>query len=195
MKRGYDATAPAIPAPTAGTMLAHDLRRVLAASVGLGAGVLLVVLVVAIAVREWSWDWLCWPLIAAALPPLLWAVGNLVELVRSMAERIMRIDLDGDGVIGEPPARFVAINAYAGREALARDQVTRDHERLAEFVRGCAVDTSLRRWEAAIGRDAYVTYRDQLMAAGWAAWRKPGNERAGWALTDDAERIVDSMWS
>ena len=193
--RRLDASVNALPAPTAGAVLAADLRRVLAASVGLGAGVLLLVGVVAIAVREWSWDWCVWPLIAAALPWLALAVGNLVELVRGMAERIMQIDLDGDGVIGAPPARFVAINSYAGREALARDQATRDHERLAEFVRGCAVDTSLRRWETTIGRDAYVTYRDQLMAAGWAAWKRPGNERAGWALTDDAERIVDSMWS
>lgn len=191
MKR-MESTVNALPAPTAGTMLAHDLRRVLAASVGLGAGVLLVVLVVAIAVREWSWDWCVWPLIAAALPPLLWAVGNLVELVRSMMERILRIDLDGDGYVGAPAK--VYLNPYLGQATAARETADLDMAHEAEFIRGCAAGTSMGRWEKLIGRKTYEAYRDDLLRLGWAVWNEPGNVKAGWKLTTTPEETIRGMW-
>ncbi len=193
VKAHYDATMPAVAASSAGAVLAADLCRVFAASVGLGAGMLLIVDVVAIAMREWSWTWLIWPLVGASLPPLALAVGSLVELVHSMAERIVQIDVDGEGLKG-PPARFVAISPYTGRQALARDSAERDREHLAEFIRGCAVDTSLRRWEASISRETYQDYRDRLIDSGWAEWKQPGNERAGWRLTAPAEETSAGIW-
>jgi hypothetical protein len=199
MKR-MESTMPAISAQpsSAGDVMRHDLRRALTASIGFGAGMLLIVCVVAIVRREWAWDWLSVPLIAAAIPLLLVTIGALAELVRAMIVRIESItgvDVNQDGVIGAPPPRFVAINPYAGRAALERDAAERDRTSLEQFIRGCAVDTSLRRWEPSIGRDCYQEYRDRLIDSGWAEWKRPGNERAGWVLTATPEATIAGLWT
>ncbi len=186
----YNATAPAILAPSAGAVLAADFRRVLASSAGLGAGVLLVVCVVAIAVRDWSWSWCIWPLIAAALPPLVWAVGNLVELVRDMAERVTRIDLNGDGVIGAPeptgePFRLILAKAPAARQA------EQDTDRHWVIHRAYAVGLAFRQWKGVtlpsgrrIDEAFWSTFLAQLTDAGMIEPGRPG-QSARW-LTDEA---------
>ena len=60
------------------------------------------------------------------------------------------------------------------------------------FVRGCAVDTSLRRWEGDLGREGYERYRDVLIRLGWAEWRSK-DRRQGWALVGDPGEILAAM--
>ena len=106
-----------------------------------------------------------------------------------IAEEATRRDLDRDGWIGEPEPepRFITIR---GKQAPAiEDKRERLKKELEDFVRGCEVDTSMRRWEPSLGREKYLMFRTVLMEAGHAAWVN-GDRRQGWELTAPVEEIV-----
>ena len=55
-----------------------------------------------------------------------------------------------------PTDRLVMVNPRPPEEPERGDQDRGDFE---AFVRGCAIDTSLRRWELMLGREGYERYR------------------------------------
>jgi len=86
-----------------------------------------------------------------------------------------------------PRERLVMVNPRPTQDA----QEEREASEFAQFVRGCSVDTSLRRWESSFGREAYERYRDVLLDGGWAEWRSK-DRRQGWRLTEEPESILDA---
>ena len=108
---------------------------------------------------------------------------GVVDGVVYRAEEATGLDIDRDGVVGEPS--FVIVRGpgevVAPREAL--------REQLIDFIRGCQVDTSMRRWEPLIGRQRYQTLRDVLFEAGHARWVND-DKRQGWELARPAEEII-----
>ena len=87
----------------------------------------------------------------------------------------------------EPHERLVMVNARPPEH----EEDTRQSE-FADFVRGCAIDTSLRRWEPMLGREGYDRYRDVLLSLGWGAWRSK-DRRQGWELTAEPPVILDAL--
>ena len=87
--------------------------------------------------------------------------------------------------------RVIMVNPPRPEQAAEREEDTRQSE-LADFVRGCAIDTSLRRWEPSLGREGYDRYRDVLISLGWGAWRSK-DRRQGWELTADPGEILDAL--
>ena len=87
----------------------------------------------------------------------------------------------------EPHERLVMVNAWPPEH----EEDTRQSE-FADFVRGCAIDTSLRRWEPMLGREGYDRYRDVLISLGWGAWRSK-DRRQGWELTAGPDDILEAL--
>ena len=108
-----------------------------------------------------------------------------------IAEEAARKDLDRDGWIGEPEPRIITVRANQG--ATVADPRERLHEELVDFVKGCAVDSSMRRWEPILGRDKYMMFRQVLLEAGHAAWVSDADKRAGWELTRPADEIISQF--
>ena len=94
-----------------------------------------------------------------------------VRWVQRVPEPVQRIE-------GPQRDRLVLVNAPTPEQATDRDGDVRRSE-FDLFVKGCAVDTSLRRWEPILGRDGYEEYRDILLRMGWAKWRSR-DRRQGW---------------
>ena len=113
------------------------------------------------------------------------------KAVTWIAEVAIRRDLDRDGSIGEPEPRIITVRANQG--APVPDARERLREQLEGFVRGCAIDTSMRRWEPILGRDKYLMFRTILMEAGHAAWKNDTDTRAGWELTAPSQEIISSF--
>ena len=110
-------------------------------------------------------------------------------------ERRESRDIDGDGHVGEPQQSRppILVNPYRGQRAREADDRAALLETWAEFVRGCAIDTTQRAWERRIGRDQYQEMRDALIDSGWARWRNEADQRAGWELAADPETILAAL--
>jgi len=108
------------------------------------------------------------------------------------AEEATRRDLDRDGWIGEPTPepepRIITLRAHA-RPNNKRERLK---EEMADFIQGCEIDTSMRRWAPHLGRDKYLMFRTVLMEAGHAEWCN-GDKRQGWELTAPANDIIASL--
>jgi hypothetical protein len=89
-------------------------------------------------------------------------------------------------LVGGKPARAVTPTAQRNAETPGR---------FAEFVKACAVDTSVRRLlELGFSRQEQAEWRELLMRAGGAVWNgKGGNFRNGWHLTRPADDILASV--
>lgn len=105
-----------------------------------------------------------------------------------IAEEATRRDLDRDGWVGEPEPRIITVRANQGATVIGPRERLR--QELDDFVRGCQVDTSMRRWEPSLGRDKYLMFRTVLMDSGHADWISGADKRAGWELTSPAEEII-----
>lgn len=187
----YGASMPAVAPPSAGAVLSHDLRCALTASVAGAALALLFVGIVAMAVRDWSWTWLAWTIAGAAVPWAVLFVGAIVELVRSMLERIMQIDINRDGYIGgapEPagePFRLIVAKSPTTRQA------EQDTDRHWVIHRAYAVGLGFRQWRGVtlpsgrkIDEMFWQSFLSQLTDAGMIEPGRPG-QSARW-LTDEA---------
>ena len=108
-----------------------------------------------------------------------------------IAEETTHHDLDRDGYVGEPEPepRFITIrNRQAARES--REEQIR--QQFVDFIRGCEIDTSMRRWMPHLSRARYLMFRTMLMKAGHAAWSND-DKRQGWELNSPAEDIIASL--
>lgn len=123
-------------------------------------------------------------LLAASLA-LTWRFYKAVVWI---AEETTRHDLDRDGWVGEPEPRIITVRANQGTTVTGPRERLR--QELDDFVKGCQVDTSMRRWEPILGRDKYLMFRQILLEAGHAAWTSDADKRAGWELTAPAEEII-----
>ena len=103
---------------------------------------------------------------------------------RDWIEETLQVDLNGDGWMGRD---FVVVNARSVDAAAAR------REQAEGFIRGCATDSSQRRWEPVLGRTLYVKWRDVLLHGGFAAWNIVGHERQGWRLTAEPDDIIAGL--
>ena len=151
------------------------------------------------AISPWRLGGVLW----LAFSTMAWMVllGQTRRLLWAKETRLGR-DLDGDGVVGPPPKvqeRVVIVNAgQAQAEAVRRGGAERASQ-FAEFVAAIpTAGTSLRAWEAELGRETYNDYRDALIRLGWAAWKSTKrdgepNETKGWALTIDAGDILSRI--
>ncbi len=64
----------------------------------------------------------------------------------------------------------------------------------AQFVLDCEVrGTSEDQWVSILGREQFEAWRDALIEAGWARWRRPNARQQGWVLTAPAGEIVAEM--
>jgi len=108
------------------------------------------------------------------------------------AEEAARRDLDRDGWVGQPEDEPRIITVRAAPTSTIEDKREKLRQEMASFIRGCAVDTSMRRWEHQIGREKYLIFRQVLMDAGHAAWTND-DRRQGWELTTPAEDIIASF--
>lgn len=103
-----------------------------------------------------------------------------------VAEDISGKDLDQDGYVGEPEPRIITVRGNGATVTTAHERLRQD---LEGFVRGCEVDTSMRRWTPSLGREQYLMFRTVLMEAGHAAWTND-DRRQGWELTAPADDII-----
>ncbi len=124
-------------------------------------------------------------LVVAALVLIVWSWHDFWNAL----ERWTGKDLDRNGSVGGA-GHVVLLNAARAGQPAPEDVLRTE---LAEFIRGCAVDTSLRRWEKDIGRAKYQEWRDELLAAGWAAWNDPDEPRQGWHLTASPEDVIEAL--
>ena len=132
---------------------------------------------------------------SGALAASLAITWRFYQAVVWFAEEQTDRDLDQDGVTGqpapEPEPRIITVRSNNG--GAPRSQYDQMREQMEEFVRGCEVDTSMRRWEPRIGRGRYMMFRAALMDAGHADWVTPSDKRQGWKLTAPADKIIDSF--
>lgn len=127
----------------------------------------------------------------------LWRLGAIQETLWRI-ETVTDVDLDGDGQKGRPrdddDAHLVMVDPYRGQEAQRREQEERLRQLFADFIRGCAIDTTARLWEKRIGREQYAKFRDVLIAQGYAAWNSGQDQRGGWRLTVPVEVILAAIF-
>jgi len=124
-------------------------------------------------------------LVVAGLVLIVWSWHDFINALERWTGR----DLNRDGSFGGA-GHVVLLNAARAGQPAPEDVLRTE---LAEFIRGCAVDTSLRRWEKDIGRAKYQEWRDELLAAGWAAWNDPDQPRQGWHLTAAPEDVIAAL--
>jgi len=123
-------------------------------------------------------------LLAASLA-LTWRFYKAIVWI---AEDSMNRDLDRDGWIGEPEPRIITVRG-GDRAQAAEDRRDQVRQQMLDFVRGCEIDTSMRRWEPRLGRQRYLMFRTALFDAGHADWVN-GDRRQGWELTAPANDII-----
>ena len=109
-----------------------------------------------------------------------------------IAEGVSGKDLDQDSYVqdsyvGESEPRFITVRANG--QAPATDKREQVRQQMLDFVRGCEVDTSMRRWVPILGRQRYMLFRTALFDAGHANWINH-DKRQGWELTAPAEQII-----
>lgn len=126
-----------------------------------------------------------------------WSVKDDARRVWYKLENTLGLDLDRDGVIGEPASlqtdeKLLPVhNAGLGREKRSL-QV-----RLTRFVEGCELNgTSQNYWEQSrkMERPEFVHFRDALISLGWAAWRSEKTTGQGWKLLYTAKEIKAGMF-
>lgn len=100
-------------------------------------------------------------------------------------EDVFNRDVDDDGNIGEPSSeiRFLPLRS---------NSVSSNDDTWQAFVRGCATDTSERRWIPVLGEQTYSEWRDMLVAQGYAEWRN-ADHRQGWQLTATPDEILRAV--
>lgn len=130
----------------------------------------------------------------------VWSVGA-VKQTWWLVERFLNTDLDGDGHIGDSKAHLVTINGTGNTQPASIATVSTDaahpedrlRGELVQFVKGCAHDTSMRRWESKLGRERYVEFRDHLMRAGCATWKHRKDKKQGWILTLPVNEVLSRI--
>jgi len=115
---------------------------------------------------------------------------------QSLLERLLQVDLNGDGEIGDqdqepdPPARVEPVKVYIeqdqGRHVDIID-LPAEPRQLTAFADGVLTGRSLSQ-AAWIGRgqpfsrSEYDALRDEMIRRGLAQWRSPGEPAQGWEL-------------
>lgn len=196
---------PAIPAgheletaiPARPANLASDVAVPLLQAAVTGALVGLLALIAG-SLARWDVDPLrLWAAVALAVAVVAWLVllGQTRRLLWAV-ERLVGLDLDGDGRQGEPCERVVIVNGRRpGDRPARREELTGMMGFVARLqIKGAA----LRDWEGELGRDTYNRYRDALISSGWADWKSYGadgkpNERQGWDLTADVAEVLEHI--
>ena len=107
-------------------------------------------------------------------------------------ERIIGADITGDQVVGKPSAHDHIIIAGPGASTMTPEERLRAE--FTQFIQGCAVDTSMRRWERIIGREKYQQWRNGLIRLGWAEWIKDDEPKQGWKLTRPPNEIIEAVF-
>lgn len=155
----------------------------------------------AVALIAWAgfdvdpWPW--WPVCVAVVAglALLQRLASVEDTLWQI-ESFLDVDLDGDDQIGEPPPAShwpVTISGPQTAQAKQEAQQQRFFDEFSAFIRGCELNTSARRWEKKIGRERYTAWRDKLIQLGWAEWNSAGNPQQGWALSHDADEIIEAV--
>jgi len=124
-------------------------------------------------------------LAVAAVVMLAMAFRDLVNYM----ERASGRDLDRDGDVGLPGSPFVLVNARKQEP----DPEAKLKAQALEFLQGCAVDTSARRWEPVLGRQRFQQWRDSLIKGGFAEWLNPQQQKLGWRLKVGWQEIVKHL--
>lgn len=122
-----------------------------------------------------------------------WAIQEDGRRVWHRIEAALGVDLDGDGVIGDPgpgqPSERLLPVHNAGRPLGART-------RFEQFVKGCELRTAQNYWEQErkLDRGDYTGWRDTLISLGWAAWRSKHTPKQGWKLLFPPDEIIAGMF-
>lgn len=134
-------------------------------------------------------------LIAGIIVTLLMWLVLFIGRWQPLLERILRADLDGDGVIGAPEPRKeirVVVEQEGGRRTTFLD-LPFDEEGLRAFAMAALRGhTSVEAMKiAGVKRAALEEARQILFERGYAQWRA-GEQNQGWELTGDGERALRS---
>lgn len=199
MRREYSKpTAPSEPHPVQVDIphrqpsLEADVLVPLAQTIltALTVGSALAVLTVLIWHTPAGMTWLVWVSVCAAAA-WLWRL-DVIHTTLWRIETFVDADLDHDGAKGNPG--MVMINPYQGQAAQRAEAEEWLRQRFADFVRGCAMDTSARLWEKKLGRERYAQFRGILIAQGYAAWNSEQDQRSGWRLTAQPDVILAGIF-
>lgn len=168
--------------------------------VAVAVAVILILVSVLIASRLYPLPWEV-VLIIPVIVGLLAGVGMFLAIswrrLLPIFERRYGIDLDRDGVIGEPLPQTVRleITSRGGtRTSLWETGVSLETARrfATAALRG---DTSVRAMDAArVSRDDCEKIRQALFDYGWARWRG-GYSNQGWELTEDGADVMRAVQS
>lgn len=113
-----------------------------------------------------------------------------VETIETPAQVQPGVSMLDMPALPEPP-NIVLLNPNKGQALLAAETRTVDRERWEMFIRGCAVDTSSRRWRKL---KEYEEWKADLLASAWA--RRIGEgPTAPWRLTASPEEIIAALQS
>jgi hypothetical protein len=102
-----------------------------------------------------------------------------------------KLDIDGDGMQGQPQERLLTIRGGIGNPS------TTQRMTIAEFVRLC--DSHGTAWHSTwaqtglISQDEWETKRNVLIGSGHAAWINPQFPTAGWRLTASSDTIIKAI--
>jgi hypothetical protein len=190
---GMTATAPARPAAF-GADLFVPIGQALVTGLLIGG---LVAFLVARILPGWGGVLDLWLGLGLAIAAGVWVL--LLRESRALlwqSEKILGVDLNGDGAKGPPAERVIIANAAAGQREAAQREAAGNASGFARFVGALAVKgTAERTWEPILTRPVYQQYRDVLIRLGWAKWKsidrdgRP-NETKGWKLTQDPAEII-----
>lgn len=157
------------------------------------SGVLLTAVIV-LAVQVFGDVWLTWPvvgLLLAGVTSVAWLFVAWRLLWR--IEEATGIDLDRDGVVGDPArAGVVLVNAGPGRVVTPPNPTEVLHKRMVEFAEAAEIGTSRRGLDRrGFKRPEMEEMRGMLMRCRFAEWDSPDNTSttAGWHLTKSAAEI------
>jgi len=129
----------------------------------------------------WPWTWAAFMFAGVTLGT--WILQNW-HVVLWEAEEKTGVDLDRDGIIGDPSQRYVLVNAAPPEEQMEHS-VDRAHKRFCQFVQDAGKSTATRDLsEKGYSREEIRYFRDDLlMRGGWAEWRNSDSRKDGWRLT------------
>ena len=137
-----------------------------------------------------------WVLAAGLIPWGLLALASLRLLVahfNAALERILGVDLDDSGEIGDVPQVRVEITDYPQRAVRFLD-LDVDEGQLARLTRlALAGRLSERDVSAVMSRRQWGELRQRLLDGGYLAWRNPSEPRSGLVLTPAGRALFQHL--
>ncbi len=157
----------------------------------------LTVILTLVGLVDWDfWRAWRWGLAVGLVPPGivgLLLLRLLVALVNAALERILGVDLDSSGEVGDVPALRLEIANKEGRTMHFLD-LDIDRRRLAQFAALARANRlSERDVSAVLNRKQWGELRQRLIGGGYVKWRNPDEPRSGLVVTPAGEALFQTL--